>query len=227
MDIILAKDKTKIINNIDDYEIIQIDELEKTIEKYNDEEKKEMNIFILTNFEHVEINKKIPEDFIVGFYNNSVCLPVFKFNFFDFVCLQEVLSLEEIEELALFSIKTANLSEDIFTVSFTENLTFLSTLFKFLKKEGFFEFENYKTIDGRFYSGILSTANFIKNEKLLKLFLEKVYSFIKDNTDFDEVFSKEKEVKLTLISISGLNEKLVEKIHNCLGYFYVFKYISA
>lgn len=223
MDIILAKDKTKIISNVDDYEIIQIDELEKTIEKYDDEEKKEMNIFFLTNFEHVEVNKKISGDFIAGFYNNSVCLPVFKFNLFDFVCLQEVLSLEEIEELALFSTKTANLSEDILTVSFTEKLTFLSTLFKFLKKEGFFEWENHKTINGYFYSGILSTADFIKNEKLLKLFLEKVYSFIKDNTDFDEVFSKEKEVKLTLISVSGLSEKLVEKIYNCLGYFYVFK----
>ena len=229
MDIILVKDKTKIKNNIDEYEVVQASELKKTIKKYSKEEAQKMNIFFLTNFEYVEINKKLPDDFILGFYLDSF-LPVLRFNLFDFICLQEVFSVEEIEGLGLSSDKVETIyDEETLSVSFKENLNFINNLFRYLKddKFTFINVDEHKKINGCYYPKILSLSKFIENKELLKMFFKKVYAFLKENSEFDETFIKETELTPMNISFGGLDKEIIEKIYNCFGYFYTFKDLVA
>lgn len=230
MDIILVKDKTKIINNIDEYRVIQINELKKIIKEYSKEEMQKMNIFFLTSFEYVKINKKIPENFILGFYQGALSLPILRFNFFDFDYLQEVFSVEEIEGLGLSSNKAEIIyDEDILTISFKENLNFINSLFKYLKNDRFtfINVNGHKKINGTYYPTILLSSKFIENKELLKMFFKKVYSFLKENSDFDETFIKETELVPINMSFSGLENEIVKKIYSCFGYFYIFKDLAV
>lgn len=225
MDIILALDKTKVVDNTGKYKIIQ----EEDFNVLNFEKFSKSSIYIFLDFEFITIKKELPKDANFYFYDLTF-LPIYRLDVDDLKSLLECFSLQEIiEVLRETEVKKQGISKEQVLASYQNNLAFLKDdyfdyyLNTFCDEINFYYYNKVKMLNGNRYQQVLNTIIFIDNNELTKVFFEKFISFLKEKVDFDKlyefIYDKECLEMPEYIAFLFIEKEAAYKIFDTLGYF--------